>query len=71
MPKQSTPFVVTVHRTKGQYDVTLTQEGVNEFTVTYGKHVRAGLHYNRAAAEFGECVMHAAACAGRVLDEES
>jgi hypothetical protein len=61
---------VATHQAPHQYPVELTQQGVNKFTVVYGRHVRAGLDYNRAAREYGECVMHAAACAGLLQDEK-
>lgn len=44
--------------------VTLQQRAHNRFTVRYGKQVRSNLTYEAAAAEFGECVMHQAACEG-------
>ena len=49
-----------------QGDVSLTQDGFDRFTVKYGKSVRRDLDYAAAAAEFGSCVMHQAACDGRI-----
>lgn len=42
--------------------VILQQDGIDNFTVIYGKQVSRGLSYASAGAEFGLCVMHAAAC---------
>lgn len=54
----------------GQYPVTLIQTGLDRFTVTYGKQVKAGLSYAQAADEYGCCVMHALACAGKLDNRE-
>lgn len=48
------------------YPITVTQTGVDAFTVTYGLQVRKGLTYADAARELGECIFHAAACAGKL-----
>lgn len=53
-----------------EFDVELIQTGFDKFTVRYGKQVKNNLDYAQAAAEFGKCVMHALACAGR-LDNRS
>lgn len=45
-----------------QCEVTLHQVGKNNFTVTYGKQKTINLTYEKAAAELGECIMHAVAC---------
>lgn len=50
--------------------VILQQDGIDNFTVTYGKQVRRGLNYARAGAEFGLCVMHAASCDGHLDNRE-
>lgn len=51
------------HRLCWQHDaVTLQQRGVDNFAVRYGKQVRAGLTYNRAATELGAALMHQLAC---------
>lgn len=44
--------------------VEISQQSVNRFTVTYGKHVRKGLSYAQAAQELGACLLHSACCAG-------
>lgn len=49
------------------FPIQLWQEGKDNFKVIYGKQVKANLTYARAAAEYGECIMHALACDG-VLD---
>lgn len=46
--------------------VELTQQGKNRFTVTYGNQVRRDLGYADAASELGACLMHSAACAGKI-----
>ena len=46
--------------------VILYQTGVDRFAVRYGKQFSERLTYERAAAEFGQCVMHAAACNGHL-----
>jgi hypothetical protein len=48
----------------GDYPVDLLQSSREGFAVRYGKHLRTGMDYGQAAAEFGECVMHSLACAG-------
>ena len=45
--------------------VVLTQQGVDRFTVQYGKQVDADLDYGTAALKFGAGVMHYAACDGK------
>ena len=42
--------------------VSVTQTGVDRFTVAYGLQVKKNLNYEQAAHEFGECVFHALAC---------
>ena len=49
------------------YMITLTQTGIDRFTVQYGKQVKSNLTYAQAAAELGACIMHSRACDG-VLD---
>jgi hypothetical protein len=56
--------ILQVVQIEHQHPVTLSQQGTNRFTVTYGAEVRDRLDYSRAAAEFGNCVMHALACNG-------
>lgn len=43
------------------FQIKLTQQGRNKFTVTYGKQVKKGLCYDAAATELGAAIMHAAA----------
>lgn len=50
--------------------ITLRQNGVDNFTVTYWKQVKAGLTYDDAALELGACIMHYMACAGRLDNRE-
>ncbi|UFS66927.1 hypothetical protein LO749_20755 [Paracoccus denitrificans] len=50
--------------------VTLQQRGKDNFLVRYGKQVYAGLRYAEAAAQYGACVMHQAACDG-LLDNRA
>lgn len=47
-----------------QFTVQLMQRGKDNFTVTYGKQVKEGLDYGKAALELGACIMHALACDG-------
>lgn len=49
-----------------QHPVSLIQTGLDRFTVVYGKQATVGLSYAQAADEYGSCVMHALACAGRL-----
>jgi hypothetical protein len=46
------------------FGITLEQDGPDDFTVTYGKQVRAHLSYGAAATELGACIMHALALDG-------
>lgn len=50
--------------------VILSQQGSNNFTVTYGKQARAELNYEQAALELGACIMHALACDGKLDNSE-
>lgn len=53
----------------GQYPVTVEQYGATKrFRVTYGQQITRGLDYEGAAREYGLCVFHALACAGRIED---
>lgn len=54
----------------GQHSVSLIQDGVDRFEVIYGADHSGPLHYDMAAARYGECVMHALACAGRLDNTE-
>jgi hypothetical protein len=42
------------------FEIRLTQQGVDRFTVTY----------EEAASELGSCLMHAAACEGKLDNRE-
>lgn len=42
--------------------ISLTQTGIDRFTVQYGLQISKNLDYGRAARELGECVMHRLAC---------
>lgn len=48
------------------FPIKLEQTGKNSFTVTYGLQVKSRLAYGAAAAELGECIMHALACEGKI-----
>lgn len=50
--------------------IKLIQAGVNRFEVHYGKQVDEDLDYEQAAAKYGEAVMHALACEGRLDNRE-
>jgi hypothetical protein len=45
------------------FGVELYQQGVDCFAVVYGQQVKTNLTYAQAAAEYGQCIMHALACA--------
>lgn len=49
------------------FHIQLWQEGKDNFKVIYSKQVKANLTYERAALEYGACIMHALACEG-ILD---
>ncbi len=49
-----------------QWPVRLIQNGVDSFTVTYGKQTKSKLNYAQAALEYGACIMHALACEGKL-----
>lgn len=53
-----------------QYPIILSQQGIDRFTVIYGKQVTKGLTYSQAAREYGICIMHVAACAGTLDNRE-
>jgi hypothetical protein len=52
------------------FDIVLSQNGPDDFTVTYGRQIRANLDYVRASAELGACIMHALACDGKLDNRE-
>jgi hypothetical protein len=45
---------------------TLTQQGKDKFTVTYGKQVDRGLTYPEACYKLGQAQMHWLACQGKL-----
>lgn len=66
----------TIHTfTDGDVPVELKQSarkrGRWQFTVVYGKQVRSGLSYAEAVGEYGKCVFHSLACAGKLGDLSS
>lgn len=50
----------------GDYPVKLEQRSAGSFRVTYGAEVHDHLDYAEAAREYGECVFHSLACAGKL-----
>ena len=52
--------------TDGDHEVMLEQHDPGLFRVTYGLQVRDDLGYTDAAHEFGTCVFHSLACAGKL-----
>lgn len=60
--------IILSHQCPGQHVVRLLQTGVGRFAVEYGKHYRNGMTYAQAAKELGECIMHAATCAGLIRE---
>lgn len=62
---------VTTHTIDGQHSVTLWQykHADSDFAISYGAQYKTGMTYAEAAAELGECLMHAATCAG-LMDSE-
>jgi hypothetical protein len=52
------------------FPIMLHQDGVDRFTVTYGKQITSGLSYGKAACELGAAVMHALACEGKLDNRE-
>ena len=59
-----------VEYTAGDYPVRLWQTGFDRFIVEYGSQIKRTMDYAEAGAEFGLCIMHSAACAGK-LDNRS
>lgn len=47
--------------------IILEQTSLTTFAVVYGSQLKQNLNYVQAAHEFGECLMHSAVCAGRIL----
>ena len=52
------------------FPVKLEQQGIDQFTVTYGLQVKRRLSYNDAATELGASIMHALACDGLLDNRE-
>jgi hypothetical protein len=52
------------------WPIRLIQNGVDRFTVEYGKQIDAGLTYGEAAAKYGQAIMHALACEGKLDNRE-
>jgi hypothetical protein len=48
------------------FPVKLEQAASGQFRVTYGKQVKSRLEYSDAVREFGACVFHSLACAGKL-----
>jgi hypothetical protein len=49
-----------------QDDIHLIQKGRDNFTVIYFLQVKTDLDYSQAAKELGACIMHNAACDGKL-----
>lgn len=50
------------------FPLQLLQQKRNRFTVIYGLQIKKDLSYTEAAREFGYCLLHNLACAGRLED---
>lgn len=61
---------ITCFELTAAYPIKLEQTGVNSFTVTYGLRIKKHLTYTDAASELGSCIMHAAACDGKLDNRE-
>lgn len=59
-----------IFETKIGYEIKLLQITKDSFCVTYGKQISVGLTYSQAAQELGECIMHALACEGKLLQKD-
>lgn len=55
---------------RGSQMIELRQQGRNRFSVRYGLALYGHLDYGEAAAELGRCIMHAAACDGKLDNRE-
>lgn len=58
--------VLCFEEANGSFPVRLYQTGFDQFTVEYGKQVKARLNYADAASELGACLMHLCACEGHL-----
>lgn len=50
------------------HNVQLIRVSKHSFTVKYGLHITTELTYAQAAKEYGQCILHSAACCG-LLDD--
>lgn len=50
------------------FKIEIFQTSRSKFTVIYGKQVKTNLTYDEAASEFGQCVLHALACEGKIIE---
>ena len=48
------------------FDITLSQQGRDNFSVQYGSQLVQHIPYAEAALELGSCIMHALACEGKL-----
>lgn len=46
--------------------ITMYQKKADCFTVVYGMQINTDLTYAEAATQYGECIMHALACDGKL-----
>lgn len=53
---------------EGAYEIRLWQN-TRSYAVTYGLQLAGRLDYGQASKELGECLLHALACAGKLLLE--
>lgn len=60
------PFEVIINTTP----ITLTQQGRDSFTVTYGKQIDQHLRYGDAADKLGCAILHALACDSLIDNRE-
>lgn len=51
------------------YDIVLSQNEPDNFTVHYGAEIESNLDYNQAAKSMGFCIMHALSCDSKINDE--
>jgi hypothetical protein len=52
------------------HGVTLMQVRKGKYVVVYGMNVSSVFDYAQAAKDFGECIMHALQCAGKLNEGE-
>jgi len=48
------------------FDITLSQQGKNNFSVQYDRLLTQMMPYDEAALELGACIMQALACDGKL-----